>query len=521
MPTSIKSFVPVQSTPPPFKPLVESRPRERKEDFQQHLDDAATTNKPAESTKPTARPAKAESKKPAGKSAESQKARSKTDRKGDAESTVEGEVDAAEAPVEGAGDAQSLAEADAEAAEAEADEDHAAVGRKEDDGESGYVDEDEDSAADAAALAQAAAAVQPVTASKDQSRGEGDDQQGATGGASTEATIAIGGDSGKRGKGLSATQVKAAGKEGADGDEDAPADGSVSDPTDALVDAVLKASGGEGADTTEEGTGEDGGESTPAMKKAVEAKPVKPELGLQQVEPEHKAEKPAATGGATNGPIDPAAVAAAASQVAAASGQPAAGEKDSKSPADADVAKSLAPDATAAVTGQPQPQAGGAHRAGGVPAPQPPPEVQFADTNHDSIVTGVKGQLLPHGGSMQIRLDPPELGALKVMVEMRDGAMTATFQTSNEDATRLLSHSLNQLKHVLEGQGVNVERLQVQQAPKGESGSSGSNDDAKQQQQQQNWQDEHAARQEQQRKEVLRRMWRRVSGVADPVDVTA
>ena len=161
------------------------------------------------------------------------------------------------------------------------------------------------------------------------------------------------------------------------------------------------------------------------------------------------------------------------------------------------------------------------HRASNLPASQPP-EVQFADANHDPIVTGVKAQLLPHGGSMQIRLDPPELGALKVMVEMRDGAMTATFQTSNEEATRLLSHSLNQLKHVLEGQGVSVERLQVQQAPRGESASSGgNNDDAKQQQNPQNWQDEHAARQEQQRKEVLQRMWRRVAGIADPIDVTA
>jgi flagellar hook-length control protein FliK len=155
-------------------------------------------------------------------------------------------------------------------------------------------------------------------------------------------------------------------------------------------------------------------------------------------------------------------------------------------------------------------------------APPQPPEAQFADANHDSIVTGVKAQLLPHGGSMQIRLDPPELGALKVMVEMRDGAMTATFQTSNEDATRLLSHSLNQLKQVLEGQGVSVERLQVQQAPRNESQSSGG--DAKQQQSQQqqgNWQDEHAARQEQQRKEVLQRMWRKVAGMSDPIDVTA
>jgi flagellar hook-length control protein FliK len=169
-------------------------------------------------------------------------------------------------------------------------------------------------------------------------------------------------------------------------------------------------------------------------------------------------------------------------------------------------------------------QGGTSHQAGGTTltkatdAPPPPPEVQFAQSNHDKIVTGVQSQLLPHGGSMEIRLDPPELGALKVMVEMRDGVMSATFQTSSEEATQLLSHSLNQLKHVLETQGVSVERLQVQQAPKGDP-SAGKGDS--QQRQQQGTADDHAARQEQQRKEMMRRMWRRVSGAGDPIDYLA
>src|SRR5205823_14409700 len=132
---------------------------------------------------------------------------------------------------------------------------------------------------------------------------------------------------------------------------------------------------------------------------------------------------------------------------------------------------------------------------------------------------GVHAQLLPHCGSMQTRLDPPELCALKVMVEMRDGVMTATFQTSNEEATQLLSHSLNQLKHVLETQGVTVERLQVQQAPK--SDRSTSEEQQQQQQQQRDANDHHTAQQEQQRKEMLRRMWRKVSGAGDPIDYIA
>ena len=153
--------------------------------------------------------------------------------------------------------------------------------------------------------------------------------------------------------------------------------------------------------------------------------------------------------------------------------------------------------------------------------PQTSPEVDFAQTNHDHIVTGVHSQLLPHGGAMEIRLDPPELGALKVMVEMRDGVMNATFQTSNEQATQLLSHSLNQLKHVLESQGVSVERIQVQQAPKNEHTQGDGDRQQQQQNQQRDMNDDHAARQEQQRKEMMRRMWRRVSGAGDPIDYMA
>jgi flagellar hook-length control protein FliK len=181
---------------------------------------------------------------------------------------------------------------------------------------------------------------------------------------------------------------------------------------------------------------------------------------------------------------------------------------------DLDAAAGLAP------TAQHQPGGATVQSAKPPALPAPAPEVDFAQNNHDTIVTGVHSQLLPHGGAMEIRLDPPELGALKVMVEMRDGVMNATFQTSNEQATQLLSHSLNQLKHVLESQGVSVERLQVQQAPKNEH-SSANGDRQQQQQQQRETGDDHAARQEQQRKEMLRRMWRRVSGAGDPIDYTA
>ena len=161
-----------------------------------------------------------------------------------------------------------------------------------------------------------------------------------------------------------------------------------------------------------------------------------------------------------------------------------------------------------------KPQATAQAPAAPAPAP-PPPQAHFAEANHPKIVTAVQSQALTNGGTMQIRLDPPELGALQVMVHMQDGVMTASFRTSNDDATKLLSHSLSQLKQVLESQGVSVERLQVSQAPKDQHAQ---NDDPRQSPRDQQ---DDAHRQEQQRKEMLRRMWRRLSKGSDPLDLVA
>jgi flagellar hook-length control protein FliK len=153
-------------------------------------------------------------------------------------------------------------------------------------------------------------------------------------------------------------------------------------------------------------------------------------------------------------------------------------------------------------------------------APPTPREVEFARANHERIVTDIRAQLLPKGGAMQIRLDPPQLGALQVAVHMLDGVMSVSFETSNNEATQLLSHSLTQLKHVLELQGVSVDKLHVQQASRSEQ-SSGNSNDPDHQQHRDGPHDENLARQEQQRKEMLRRMWRRLAMGNDPLDLVA
>ena len=125
------------------------------------------------------------------------------------------------------------------------------------------------------------------------------------------------------------------------------------------------------------------------------------------------------------------------------------------------------------------------------------PEARFAEMNHPTIVSDIQGKLLPDGGSMDIQLSPPDLGPMHVRVEVRDGAITASFQAADEQTAKLLSHTLSDLKTALEAQGVSVEKLHVTQMPK-EQQQSQNNNGSQNREADRNQQ--QAAQQEQQRR---------------------
>jgi len=149
-------------------------------------------------------------------------------------------------------------------------------------------------------------------------------------------------------------------------------------------------------------------------------------------------------------------------------------------------------------------------------APQAAPEIRFAEANTENVVRSIRTNLLPGGGSMQIRLDPQELGTLLISVQMRGGALSASFSAANEDAARMLSHNMNHLKAALESSGVTVERLQVQQASSAKDSDTRGGD-----QRREDPQERGAFQQEQQRREMLRRMWRQVAGGDEPLNLVA
>jgi flagellar hook-length control protein FliK len=105
-----------------------------------------------------------------------------------------------------------------------------------------------------------------------------------------------------------------------------------------------------------------------------------------------------------------------------------------------------------------------------------------------------------------------------VTVRMNNGVMSASFQTSTDEATRQLSRNLGQLKTALEQQGVTVARLHVEQgsgsSTSGDSSGKGkSNSDSP-------TQDSTSQQNDQRRRESLSRMWSRASGL-DDLDMVA
>jgi flagellar hook-length control protein FliK len=68
---------------------------------------------------------------------------------------------------------------------------------------------------------------------------------------------------------------------------------------------------------------------------------------------------------------------------------------------------------------------------------------------------------LDRGGTLQLRLSPPELGALKLQLTVKDGILTAALETDNADARRILLDHLPALRERLAEQNIRVERFDV------------------------------------------------------------
>ncbi|MCC5828260.1 MAG: flagellar hook-length control protein FliK [Phycisphaeraceae bacterium] len=69
------------------------------------------------------------------------------------------------------------------------------------------------------------------------------------------------------------------------------------------------------------------------------------------------------------------------------------------------------------------------------------------------------------GGSVTLRLNPPEMGLVRVSLQVTDTTVTARFAAQTPEARQMLERSVEQLRASLERHGLHVERLVVREMP--------------------------------------------------------
>jgi len=81
------------------------------------------------------------------------------------------------------------------------------------------------------------------------------------------------------------------------------------------------------------------------------------------------------------------------------------------------------------------------------------------------VQAGVLKNLGQGRHQLTLRLNPPELGHLQVVLMVKDKEVQAMIKADNHETGRILGDQLGQLRHQLEAQGLKVSKLEVQTQP--------------------------------------------------------
>ncbi|MEX2213103.1 MAG: flagellar hook-length control protein FliK [Phycisphaeraceae bacterium] len=84
------------------------------------------------------------------------------------------------------------------------------------------------------------------------------------------------------------------------------------------------------------------------------------------------------------------------------------------------------------------------------------------DVNVGRVVRGLQSAVNQRGGSVTLRLTPPELGAVRIELMVKDGVVNARFTAQHESVRNLLMDQMGHLRTALDRQGLTVEKIEVQ-----------------------------------------------------------
>lgn len=79
-----------------------------------------------------------------------------------------------------------------------------------------------------------------------------------------------------------------------------------------------------------------------------------------------------------------------------------------------------------------------------------------------TVQNGILQNLQQGGKQLTLRLDPPSLGKLTVIMQVHNNEIRATIRTENSETGKVVNDQLNLIRHALEQQGLKVEKLDVQ-----------------------------------------------------------
>ncbi|MCC7406634.1 MAG: flagellar hook-length control protein FliK [Phycisphaeraceae bacterium] len=82
--------------------------------------------------------------------------------------------------------------------------------------------------------------------------------------------------------------------------------------------------------------------------------------------------------------------------------------------------------------------------------------------NLSRVVRGLSAAVNQKGGAVTLRLSPPELGLVRIQMQVRDGVVRAEVFTEHASARSLLADGLTELRQALQSHGLSVDRLGVQ-----------------------------------------------------------
>lgn len=98
---------------------------------------------------------------------------------------------------------------------------------------------------------------------------------------------------------------------------------------------------------------------------------------------------------------------------------------------------------------------------------QPAPAVPTQDTDNTQLNTariarGLQNAVHQKGGAVTLRLTPPEMGTVRIQLQIQNGTVNAQFHAETESTRTMLNQQMSHLRAALESQGLSVERLGVQ-----------------------------------------------------------